>query len=101
MSSYLKAEDSNKVLSILTKTDFNDKIAAGVPKEVPVAHKIGVFGGKGELSQEVFSDCGIIYVPNRPYTLCIMTRGDDENIARQHMKNISQLVYGYVSQIDN
>lgn len=96
LSSYLEFNHSNEILNILTKTNFNDKLPAGVNPEVKVAHKIGTFEiGEGE---SVFSDCGIIYVPNRPYALCIMVTSD-EDASRTHMVHISKMVYGYIQRV--
>lgn len=95
LSSYLTEESSQEILYLLTQTPFNDKLAAGVPKTVRVSHKIGVHRG-GENANAVFTDCGIIYEPKRPYILCIMTKSS-EPVAKKHMKEISKLVYEYVS----
>lgn len=99
LSSYLKKEDSNEVLKILTKTPFNDKIVAGVQEDVKVAHKIGVFETLDQ-SGDVFIDCGIVYIPNRPYTLCMFVRDSNEQ-AQEHMSHISKMVYGYVARVNN
>ena len=97
LSSYIQREHSNSILNALTKTDFTDKLPAGVPSEVPVAHKIGVYDQDSE--HPVYSDCGVIYVPSRPYSLCIMTKDLNENTSRQHMQMLSKMVYGYVAQV--
>lgn len=95
LSSYLSEESSNEILTLLTETPFNDKLVAGVPKTVKVAHKIGVH--KGDIpGQEIFTDCGIVYVPKRPYILCIMSK-ENEPTSRKVMKDISSIVYSYVS----
>lgn len=96
LSSYLEREDSNEILDLLTKTNFTDKIPAGVPKEIKVAHKIGVF--EGMASQAVHNDCGIVYAPSRPYLLCIMVPGSEQD-ARKHMQYLSKMVYGYVARV--
>ena len=97
LSSYIQRGHSNSILNALTKTDFTDKLPAGVPSEVPVAHKIGVYDQDSE--HPVYSDCGVIYVPSRPYSLCIMTKDLNENTSRQHMQMLSKMVYGYVAQV--
>lgn len=94
LSSYLTETSSNEILDILTMTVFDDKIAAGVPKNIKVAHKIGVFSAK-DAPEKTYSDCGIVYIPQRPYLLCIMTKSNEEK-AREHMQHISKMVYGYV-----
>lgn len=94
-SSVLEENDSHHILDLLTKTKFVDKLPSGVPNDIPVAHKIGVFN-KTEGNDEAFMDCGIVYVPNRPYSLCMYSQSDEQT-ARERMKKISRLVYDYIS----
>lgn len=94
LSSYLNKKNSNEILNILTETIFTDKLPAGFSGKVKIAHKIGVFDKDNPL-KSIFTDCGIIYVPKRPYILCIMTQTDEE-MARDDMRHISKLVYDYV-----
>ena len=95
LSSYLQEENSQNLLQSLTQTPFSDKIVAGVPVNITVAHKIGVHLG-GLVHSEIYSDCAIVYVPNRPYILCIMMKSD-EPTAQTTMKNISRIIYEYIS----
>lgn len=95
LSSYLREENSQEILTLLTKSPFSDKIVAGVPGDVPVAHKIGIHLG-GEKDKEIYTDCGIVYIPERPYIICIMTKSDEPS-ARTVMKNLSKIIYDYVS----
>ncbi len=73
-ASYLTKEFSEKALAILSEVDFRDGLVAGVPKNMPVAHK---FGEREYLGKKQLHDCGIIYYPDHPYLLCVMNRGDD------------------------
>lgn len=91
LSSTVSQESSNKILDILTRTDFNQQIAAGVPENIPVAHKIGIYA-----SENSRSDCGIVYVPKRPYLLCIITKADEEE-SRAYMSHISKMIYSYIA----
>lgn len=95
LSSILPKDKSNKILEILTQTDFNDRLVADIPKDIPVAHKIG-FHTYSNLDQSIYTDCGIIYAPNRPFILCIMTQ-TSEIRAVKYMREISRLVYEYVT----
>ena len=97
LSSFLNQEGSTFILDILTKTIFNDKIPAGLPKEILVAHKIGTYE-RQDTSEDVHIDCGIVYFPNRPYTLCIFVQDSNEQ-ALKHMSYISKIVYEYLSLI--
>ena len=93
LSSYLTKQNSNEIIEILTGTKFNDTLPAGIPEHVKVAHKIGIFNQKDD--EKIFSDCGIIYVPQRTYLLCIMAKTNEEK-AREHMRHLSKMVYGYI-----
>lgn len=91
-STYLTVEDSGAILAALDRSKFNSQIVAGVPASIPVAHKIGI----DELSN-TYSDCGIVYVPQRPYLLCMGISGADQVEADAFMKEMSKTVYEYVS----
>lgn len=95
-SAVLDKESSETILDYLTKTKFPDKLAAGVPANILIAHKIGDYNdNKGN---EAFMDCGIVYVPRRPYLLCMLSVGD-EQLARERMQKISKTIYDYVSSL--
>lgn len=93
-SSVLNKDDSQLVLNYMTKSKFPDKLQAGVPLNVTVSHKIGDFVDKD--GNEAFTDCGIVYVPRRPYLLCMVSR-TDEQTARGRMQDISKMIYDFVS----
>lgn len=98
LSTYINKEHSSHVLSELAKSVFADKLPAGVDKNITVAHKIGVLDDRnGPIN--TFSDCGIIYVPNRPYLLCIVMTGDEE-LANKAMSELSRIAYDYVRKAD-
>lgn len=94
LSSYLSNENSNFILDILANSNFKDKIPAGVPSNITVAHKIGVYD-LSEVDGKVYSDCGIVYFPKRPYTLCIFVKNSDDE-AKKHMAYISHIIYTYL-----
>lgn len=43
-------------------------------------------------------DCGIIYYPERPYLLCVMTEGNDLNELAGVIQNISKTVYEWTAK---
>ncbi len=94
LSSYLDEKYSNEILDLLTQSSFNDKLVAGVGKDVKVAHKIGVYNPDSPNSS-IYTDCGIVYLPKRPYILCLMSR-NIETSARNEMESVSTMVYDYV-----
>ncbi len=95
---FLDRELSQKALNLLAQSDFLAGLKADLPPDVRVAHKFGYFVGdkaKKELLQ--MHDCGIIYHPQAPYTLCIMTRGSDLSVMTGTIADISKLVYDEVT----
>lgn len=88
---YNTEESSNKILSLITESDFNNRLVAGVGSESSaVAHKIGVF------NTQVQSDCGIIYMTGGNYLLCVMLNGDDDETTNSHIANLSKIAYEYI-----
>lgn len=96
LSTYLSLDSSQKILTQLTTTPFNDKIAAGVPNGVKVAHKIGIHDTANSKGS-IYTDCGIIYATKRPYILCMMMRDTEDNV-RTHMKTVSRIIYDYIKK---
>lgn len=103
LSSYLQKNYSNRLLSLLSRAEFLTGIRGGVPPAVPVAHKYGVYyhdmQTPNPASDQIimaFSDCGIVYLPKRPYMLCVMTRHFTPEQAERHMNHVSQAIYQYV-----
>jgi len=92
--SVLNNDDSEYILSLLTKTDFNNLIPSGVPSTIPVAHKIGL------VNKEIYEDCGIIYLPQRPYALCMVSKSSAQ-VAQQRMHTLSSIVYQYVAGLSS
>jgi beta-lactamase class A len=95
---YLFRSDSEKLLEILSHSSFTGGLAAGIPSSITIAHKFGerqiVEPGKPTIHQ--FHDCGIIYVPSRPYKLCVMSQGNSLAELQQITKEISAAVYAQV-----
>jgi beta-lactamase class A len=97
LSSFLSKKHSTLILDTLTQTQFDKKIVSGVPEHIPVSHKIGVFS-KYYDDRDLFTDCGIIYAPERPYILCVFVENTEEQ-AEKHMATISSMVYKYVTLV--
>ncbi|MCB9821309.1 serine hydrolase [Candidatus Nomurabacteria bacterium] len=90
---YNSKGDSQAILELLTKTSFDNRIVAGVDdKSIEIAHKIGVF------NMQVQSDCGIVYLENNNYVICIMLEGNDDDTTNSHIANLSKLAYEYLAK---
>ena len=94
-SSVLKRKNSQLLLSLLAHTSFNSGLPAGVPKDIVVAHKVASFAENNE-----HHDCGIVYYPQQPYILCVMTRGMSEENANKVISRISKETYDYISVLN-
>lgn len=89
LSSFLTPELSQRALDLTTDTQVESLISAGVPSEVQVAHKYGE-------RPDGLGDCGIVYHPQNPYYLCIMTKNIEPMTAKELITTISRVVYNDV-----
>jgi len=101
-STYLRRDMSEKALEYLAQSEFLAGIAAGVPHNITIAHKFGerAIGTQDGVFIKQLHDCAIVYHPDSPYLLGIMTRGDDMNKLIAIIKGISELVYKGVDSRD-
>lgn len=92
-ASYLNRELSEKALSYMAETDFKMGLVSGVPSSIPVAHKFGekTLGPSGEIKQ--LHDCGIVYYPEYPYLLCVMSRGESFEFLDDTIREVSRVVF--------
>lgn len=99
-SSYLNEEHSEFILSLLSKSTFKDGITAGLPENIPVAHKFGTYEFEEKINgfmtnTHQLHDCGIVYHAEKPYIFCFMTKGKDLDSLYKIISHISKLVYDY------
>ncbi len=100
-STYLSREMSEKALNLLLIGDFPQGIEAGVPLDVKTAQKFGestIVDKNNKIITLELHDCGIVYYPNRPYLLCVMTSGlnfiDSENM----ISSLSSIIYNEINK---
>ncbi len=90
-ATYLNKDSSEKALTLLTQTDFDEGIVAGVPKGITVADK---FGERVDpVGGDQLHDCGIVYYPKSPYLICVMTKGWNLDTLKGVIQNISRIAY--------
>jgi beta-lactamase class A len=92
-STYLSRNMSEKALEYLTASEFDKGIKAGIPKNIKAALKFGVRNEPDPTNTVQLHDCGIIYAPQKPYLLCIMTKGNSIDELSTIIKDISTAVY--------
>jgi beta-lactamase class A len=99
-SSYINEEHSEFVLELLAKSEFRDGLVAGLPRNVQIAHKFGVYEfeeeikGKNMLTVQLH-DCGVVYHPSKPFIICFMTKGKDDPTLFRIISHVSKMVYEY------
>ncbi len=100
-STYLNEEYSEKALEYLSQAEFKEGLAGGVPAGTVVANKFGEtpdIDATGHNIGYELHDCGIIYAPNHPYVLCVMTAGQSYEALTGVIQNISSTVWNAVSK---
>jgi beta-lactamase class A len=91
-ATHLNKNMSEKALALLSLSKYKRGIVAGVPEKTLVAHKFGERSFP-ESNIKQLHDCGIIYKPDKPYLLCIMTRGHDFKKQEDVISEISKIIY--------
>lgn len=94
-ATYLSEKMSNATLQLLSLSNFKLGLRASLPVSTTVASK---FGERKTGNTSQLHDCGIIYHPQRPYILCVMTKGQDANKLLESIRDISQIVWSAVDQ---
>lgn len=92
-ASYLNKDMSEKALTLLSQVKYTDGLVKGInDSNIMIAHKFGerTYESTGERQ---LHDCGIIYIPKKPYLVCIMTRGDDFTKLSSAIVQISRQIY--------
>lgn len=90
-SAYLNRDNSQEILRYLSQSEATNRLTKHLPDTIPVAHKIGVYN-----QNWAESDCGIVYVPKRPYVICAMVELPEDK-ADNFIADISKDVYDFVS----
>ena len=96
-STYLQRDLSEQALLLLSQAEFDKGLTALLPSDLIVAHKFGeritvLPSGQNEFQ---LHDCGIVYYPDNPYFLCVMTKGTDFLKLEGVIAKISLLTYEY------
>lgn len=91
-ASLLNQDVSERALSILSEVTYDYGIIRGLPEGIASARKFG-YRSANVLNESQFHDCGIIYRPDRPYLLCVMTKGRNPQSLPNIIEDISRIVY--------
>lgn len=94
-SSYLSKTNSEKILGMLVKAQFERGIKGDLPANISVAHKFGEASLPDGTKQ--LHDCGIVYSQNNPFLLCVMTRGNNFDLMDKAISEISSTLFEKVN----
>jgi beta-lactamase class A len=95
-STYLPDRYSEMALELLSQAHYRGGLVAGVPDTLKVAHKFGVATvpvASSTATSNELHDCGIVYYPNHPYLLCVMTDGKNFSGLQDSIEAISRAAY--------
>lgn len=101
-ASYLNRDMSEKLLTNLSHNGFPGGLAAGLPPTVTIAEKFGEHSLAGydiddPANEKELHDCGIIYYPDHPYLLCVMTKGRNFDKLTKTISDISGVAYDFIN----
>jgi hypothetical protein len=91
-STYLSPKYSELGIELTMYDRNEDLISKGLPSQVNVAHKFGIFQ-----ESKTLSDCGIVYHQKNPYFLCIMTKNLDLTKSKELIPKLSKEIYDFVN----
>lgn len=99
-ATYLSTQESDKLMSWLTEARFPFGLSGGIPDSVEIAQKFGenTVDEDGVPYYELH-DCGVVYYPEHPYLLCVMTKSSEpfETLSTL-IQSISKTVYTEVDR---
>ncbi|MDO8593927.1 MAG: serine hydrolase [bacterium] len=101
-ATYLSRADSEYALDLLSRVEFRSGIVNGLPSEArlfAIAHKFGyrVLPDALDGVTKELHDCGIVYAPEHPYFICIMTKGWENTDLYETIQALSSTAYTEVS----
>lgn len=97
-STYLGRTYSEKALEILSETDYKGGMRAGIPDDITISNKFAeatIKNNSGQVVGKEFHNCGLVYYPDYPFILCMMTKGNDLNKLQKIVTDVSKMIYEY------
>lgn len=89
-STYLTPDLSEFALQLTTDTQLENLLPEGIPKDVQVAHKFGIY------NEDELHDCGIVYHKKNPYIICVMTKELSSVESADLIRKISKNTYEFI-----
>jgi len=98
-ATYLHRTDSQTALKWLADSDFPQGAVHGLPAGTIFSNKFGertLLNADGSVQKRDLADCGIVYYPQAPYGVCVMTEGNDFDALANVIADLSKTVYAAV-----
>lgn len=92
---YLGSRNSEKAMALLTASEFDRGIKAGLPAGTVAASKFGEAHGNGEMQ---LHESAVVYCQDRPYLITVMTSGPQMDRLPEIIRRISAAVYNEMSR---
>jgi beta-lactamase class A len=92
-STYLRKENSEYAMELLTRCTFREGICSALDTSAVVAHK---FGERTFENMAQLHECAVVYNGKQPYLLGIMTEGSNLQPLKTVLADISGIVFNYV-----
>jgi hypothetical protein len=93
VSYFNELSTSEQALKYLLNPSYVNGLVAGLPNDINVAHKFGERFIDDDSNVIQLHDCGIVYFPGNPYSICVMTQGHDLRELEDVIAEISKKVY--------
>lgn len=98
---FLNKEMSLKALNYLSQSQYKNGIRKSIPAEIPIAHKYGIrdieLNGT-KIKGYQLHHFGIVYYPNKPFTIGIMTRGKNQQVSDEIISELARITYTEVNR---
>lgn len=98
---FLNKEMSLKALNYLSQSQYKDGIRKGIPSEIRIAHKYGIRDielNGSKIKGYQLHHFGIVYYPNKPFTIGIMTRGKNQQVSDEIISDLARITYTEVNR---
>ena len=100
-SALISTQHAELAMTILAKSKFEKGFKQGVPDDVVMVDKFGEHGTSPEKDPEGFRqlhECAIFYVDDKPYLVCVMTKGNNLEKLSATLGEISRVIYNQRTQ---
>ncbi len=98
-ATYLNREFSEKALALLAESNPTNGVGLGLQNNLKIAHRYRIrsFTENGNDLLESHA-CGIIYYPQHPYLVCLMSIAKNKSDIDNLFREINTAVYNYIEQ---